>query len=66
MTQQYQSICVSKREYVCINCVYYRLYHCRGDGNVWSWQPTSHGCCILHDEQRGPLRQPCKDFEAKK
>ena len=60
-----QSICVTSGERVCINCRHYELYyqHIPGD---YGWRPTSFGMCVLHDRQRGPLRQPCKDFEKEK
>lgn len=59
----HKSICVTRGQRACINCRHYRLYHCRGDGEIWTWMPTSHGCCLLHDQERGPLRQPCRNFE---
>ncbi len=43
--------------------IYYEQYFRKNRGNVVCWAPTSIGRCLLHDCERGPLRQVCKDFE---
>lgn len=56
-------VVVDKEERACINCIWYEQYYRRNRGNVASWVPTCTGYCILKDEYRGPLRQPCCEFE---
>ena len=56
------SITVNTSTRACINCKYYELYYHRERGNVCSWVPTATGYCLLHERERGALRQPCKDF----
>ena len=58
-----KSICVRSGTRACINCQHYRQHYIRGDGPAWSWMPTSSGICLLHDKERGPLQQPCKEFD---
>ena len=47
----------------CINCIWYEQYFHENRGNIKAWVPTDMGFCLLHEQRRGPLRQPCKDFE---
>lgn len=72
MTAKVENYCNSKRTksfYVdadakaCINCIWYEQYFRQNRGNVRMWVPTCSGYCLLRDKQRGPLCQPCKDFE---
>ena len=58
-----KSIYVDGGERVCVNCIWYQQYFRENRGNVKMMYPTSGGCCILLNRQRGPLCQPCKDFE---
>ena len=46
-----KNVPVDTGEKVCLNCIWYEPYYRRS------------GYCILRDKQRGPLCQPCKDFE---
>lgn len=59
------TITVDTAERACINCIWYEQHFRKSRTNIAGWIPTCTGYCILHDEQRGPLRQPCKKFEAK-
>ncbi|MCI9333071.1 MAG: hypothetical protein HFG05_13040 [Oscillibacter sp.] len=47
----------------CINCIWYEQYFHQNRGNIKAWVPTDMGFCLLREQRRGPLRQPCKDFE---
>lgn len=58
-----KNIPVDTGEKVCLNCIWYEQYYRRNRGNIQMWVPTCSGYCILRDKQRGPLCQPCKDFE---
>ena len=58
-----KQIVVDAGEKVCLNCIWYEPYYRRNRGNIQMWVPTCSGYCILRDKQRGPLCQPCKDFE---
>ena len=58
-----RTVVVDKEERACINCIWYEQYYRRNRGNVSSWVPTCTGYCILKDKYRGPLRQPCREFE---
>ena len=49
----------------CINCIWYEQYYHQNRGNISAWVPTSTGYCLRHDQQRGVLRQPCKNYETK-
>ena len=75
MTAKVENHCQSKRTRhisvdagvrACINCVWYEQYYHKNRGNVQTWIPTSTGHCLLHETQRGALRQPCRDFEKAK
>lgn len=61
-----KGIYVDESVRACINCIWYEQYFRKGRGNVVCWTPTGTGYCLLHDTQRGPLRQPCKEFETEK
>lgn len=74
MTAKVENYCQNKRtsvvtvdqtERACINCIWYEQYYRRNRGNIVSWVPTCIGYCILKDQRRGPLRQPCRKFENK-
>ena len=58
-----KQIVVDAGEKVCLNCIWYEPYYRQNRGNIQMWVPTCSGYCILRDKQRGPLCQPCKDFE---
>ena len=60
-----KSIAVDGATRACVNCIWYEQYHRQNRGNVYSWVPTCYGFCLLHERQRGALRQPCKDYETK-
>lgn len=49
----------------CVNCVWYEAHYRENRGNVKAFAQLPTGNCLLHDCQRGALRQPCKDFERK-
>ena len=72
MTAKVENHCLHKKtklltveveERACINCIWYEQYYRRNRGNVASWVPTCTGYCILKDKYRGPLHQPCREFE---
>ena len=58
-----QIISVNSGERACINCIWYERYYRENRGNIQHRVLTSTGYCLLHEQQRGALRQPCKDFE---
>ncbi len=58
-----KAISVDASERACINCIWYEQYYRKGRGNVVSWVPTSTGHCLLADQSRGALRQPCEKYE---
>ena len=60
-----RTIHVSASDRFCINCIWYEQYFHRNHGNVYCFVPTSRGRCLLHEQERGPMRQPCKKFEKK-
>lgn len=60
-----RSISVECGVRACINCIWYEQYYHQNRGNISAWVPTSTGYCLRHDQQRGALRQPCKDYETK-
>lgn len=63
MSRYNKSISVNRSERACINCIWYEQYYRGTRTNVYGRVPTSSGYCILHEQPRGPLRQPCRDFE---
>lgn len=63
MSRRNKSISVNRSERACINCVWDEQYYRETRTNVCGRVPTSTGYCILHEQQRGALRQPCRDFE---
>ncbi len=58
-----RTISVDRSARACVNCIWYEQYYHRNRGNIACWVPTSRGYCLLHEQQRGALRQPCKDYE---
>lgn len=58
-----KSINVDRGARACVNCIWYEQYFRHSRGNVAYWAPTTTGYCLLHEQQRGALRQPCKDYE---
>lgn len=61
-----RSISVNASERACINCIWYEQYYRKNRGNISAWVPTSTGHCLLHDQRRGAMRKPCKDYETYK
>jgi len=59
----FRSISIDRSERACINCAWYELYYRENRGNVQMMVPTCTGYCLLHEQQRGPLRQPCREYE---
>lgn len=49
----------------CVHCIWYDQYYHQNRGNISGWVPTCLGYCLLHDQQRGAMRKPCKDYETK-
>ena len=58
-----KSIAVDANERACINCIWYERYYRESRGNIRLQVTTSHGYCLRHDKKRGPLMQPCREFE---
>ena len=58
-----RSININGSERACVNCIWYEQYFRQSRSNIQSWVPVSKGFCLLHEQQRGPLRQPCRDYE---
>ena len=58
-----RGIAVDESVRACINCAYYEQYYRRTRGNIYGWSGTHTGYCLIHDCQRGALRQSCKFFE---
>ena len=58
-------IYVEGSERACVNCIWYDPYYHSSRTNLQAKLPASFGYCILRRQQRGALRQPCKDFETK-
>lgn len=63
MRKKTKSISVDTGERACINCIWYEQYWREGRGSVKTWVPTSTGYCLLNDQSRGALRQPCEKYE---
>ena len=63
MAKKDKNISVGENERACINCIWYEQYYRKNRGNVSSWVATSTGYCLLNDEKRGPMRQPCRSYE---
>lgn len=60
-----RSVIVDANIRACINCIWYEQYYRENRGNIHGFVPACAGYCLLHDQSRGPLRQPCKDYETK-
>lgn len=60
-----KSITVDIGTRACINCIWYEQYYHQNRGNVYGFVPTDTGYCLLRDQRRGTMRQPCKDYETK-
>lgn len=61
-------ITIGPRERACINCKQYSQCYRENPvpGEVYkTMTPLSFGYCLLHERQRGALRQPCRDYETK-
>ena len=72
MTAKVENFCLHKKDKeirvdkgvrACINCIWYEQFSRRGRGSVAFWEPTCYGFCLLRDKLRGPLCQPCREFE---
>ena len=66
MKRDCHTITVNSSEFACINCIHYEQYYRRNKGNVVLWIPTSTGYCELKECERGPLRQPCEEYESER
>ena len=58
-----RTITVNRSARACVNCIWYEQYFHKNRGNIACWVSTSTGYCLLREQQRGALRQPCKDYE---
>ncbi len=63
MEKNTKNISVDENERVCINCIWYEQHYRPGRGNISMFVPISSGYCLLRDEKRGALRQPCEKYE---
>ncbi len=63
MSKQTKSINVESSEQACINCIWYEQYYREKRGNVKMLVPISIGLCLLNDEIRRALEQPCSEYE---
>ena len=62
MSRTTRTVTIDSSMRACINCQHYEPYYRDGRGNI-SWRVTTpKGYCVLHEQERGALRQPCKDF----
>lgn len=60
-----KSVCVDRSERACINCIWFEQYYRENRGNLKLYTPISSGYCLLHEQRKGAMTQPCKDFETK-
>lgn len=63
-----RQIIISPGQRACINCRHYAPCWREIDvpGETWKkMTPVSFGWCTHREEQRGALRQPCRDYETK-
>lgn len=58
-----QSISIDRSMRACINCIWFEKHYRENRGNLQMYVPISTGYCLLHEQQRGTLRQPCKNYE---
>lgn len=58
-----KSISINRSDRACINCIWYEQYYRLSRGNVYAYVPTCCGYCLLHEQGKRPLTQPCKNFE---
>ena len=63
MQKRTRSISVNSSERACINCIWYEQYYRQNRGNVRAYVPVCCGYCLLREQDKKPLTQPCKDFE---
>ena len=63
LRRPYKTVAIDRSERVCANCVWYEQYYRESRTNIQCRVFTSTGYCLLHEQQRGPLRQPCRDYE---
>ena len=63
MGKRTRQISVDTNERACINCIWYERHYRLNRGNTYGYVPINSGYCLRLDKHRGPLRQPCKDFE---
>ena len=63
MNLKTRSVVVDGSERVCLNCIWYEQYYHDSRGNIRLRVPTSTGFCRKHEQRRGCMRQPCRDFE---
>lgn len=71
-TAKVENRCIHKRSKVihvdqgvraCVNCIRFEAHYRENRGNVKTFAQLPTGGCLLHDCQRGALRQPCQDYE---
>lgn len=60
-----KSITIEGSERACINCIWYEPHYRENRGNIKAYIPVSSGYCLRREQNRGALRQPCKDYETK-
>lgn len=60
-----KSICVERTERACINCIWFEQHYRMNRGNIKIYTPISSGYCLLHEQRKGAMTKPCKDYETK-
>lgn len=60
-----RSICIDRSERACVNCIWFEQHYRENRGNIRMYTPISSGYCLLHEQKKGAMTQPCKDFETK-
>lgn len=58
-----KSISVDGSETACINCVWFEQHYRENRGNIRMFVPISSGYCLLHEQRKGAMTKPCKDYE---
>lgn len=65
-TLRTKSISVNRDERACVNCIWFEQYYREGRSNVRCYVPVCSGYCLLHEQSKRPMTQPCKQFETSK
>ena len=55
-------VVVNGAERYCVNCVYFEQYYRKNRGNVYGWVGTSSGYCVLREQAKSAMAQPCCKF----